>query len=67
MSQILKQFTVTARSATAITLTPVDTSTGAGVDHPSSVVITEASLTCCDKERLLLVGQSVRMRLELYS
>lgn len=64
-NHITKEFTVTARSATAITLTPLESSGGAGVNHPSSITITGGSLTCCDMERVLMVGRSVRMRLEL--
>lgn len=64
-NHILKEFTITGRSATAITLTPLESSGGAGVDHPGSIAITGASLTCCDLERVLMVGRSVRMRLEM--
>jgi hypothetical protein len=64
-NHIVKEFTVTARSGTAITLTPLESSTGAGVDH-GSVTITGASLTCCDRETLMRVGKGVRVRLELH-
>jgi len=64
-NHIVKEFTVTARSATAVTLTPLESSTGAGVDH-SSIVITGGSLTCCDRESLMRIGKGVRVRLELH-